>query len=133
MPFFLISYNPNKIPKCHILSSSSPVLGQGLWIVLTVLMQLLSSLAGKVWMWSGFLMQRSRMGEVVDSFITAGPAAGRDRARVPRGLKEPLGWVTGMSMWADGRNPISGKVYPICWSSPAGLSCGEQTWFLFAL
>lgn len=54
--------------------------------MLTVLMQLFSSLAGQVWMWSGFLIRRSRMGEVADSFISAGPAAGRDRARAPGGL-----------------------------------------------
>lgn len=82
-------------------------------------------------MWSGFLEWKPLMGEVADSFITAGPAAGRDRAQAPGGLEEPLGWVTSMSVWANGRNLISGKVYPICWSSPAGLSRREQTWFLF--
>lgn len=81
-------------------------------------------------MWSGFLVWKSLMGEVADSFITAGPAEGRDCAQVPGGLQEPLGWVTSMSVWADGRNPISGKVYPICWSLPAGLSHREQTWFV---
>lgn len=44
-------------------------------------------------MWSGFLVWKSLMGEAADSFITAGPAVGRDCAQVPGGLEEPLGSI----------------------------------------
>lgn len=75
-------------------------------------------------------MWKRLAGEAADSFITAASCCGQGLCRAPAGLQEPLGQVTSTSMWADGRNLLSGKVYPVCWSSPEGLSHGEQDWFL---